>query len=71
MSQLALGGANANMQAQHSANQLTGNLYDTLLSNIGGAQGSDGGSASGLLGAFGNGFDWLTDLLGGNKDGDS
>ncbi len=71
MTQLALGGANANMQAQHSANQLTGNLYDTLLSNIGGAQGSDGGSASGLLGAFGNGFDWLTKLLGGQQDGES
>lgn len=64
MSQLALGGTNANMQAQHSANQLTGNLYDTLLSNIGGAQGSDGGSSSGLLGAFGSGFEWLGSLFG-------
>jgi hypothetical protein len=70
MSQLALGGANANMQAQHSANQLTGNLYDTLLSNIGGAQGSDGGSASGLLGGIGNGLDWITKLLGGITDGE-
>jgi hypothetical protein len=70
MSQLALGGTNANMQAQHSANQLTGNLYDTLLSNIGGAQGSDGGSASGLLGGIGNGLDWLTKFLGGITDGE-
>ena len=64
MTQLALGGTNANMQAQHSANQLTGNIYDTLLSNIGGAQGSDGGSSSGLLGAFGSGFEWLGSLFG-------
>ena len=64
MAQLALGGTNANMQAQHSANQLTGNIYDTILSNIGGAQGSDGGSASGLLGGIGGGLDWLAKALG-------
>jgi len=64
MAQLALGGTNANMQAQHSANQLTGNIYDTILSNIGGAQGSDGGSASGLLGGLGGGLDWLAEALG-------
>jgi len=64
MAQLALGGTNANMQAQHSANQLTGNIYDTIFSNIGGAQGSDGGSASGLLGGIGGGLDWLAKALG-------
>ena len=50
MAQLGLGGANANINAMHSANQLTGNLYNALLSNLGGAQGSDGTAASGLGG---------------------
>ena len=50
IAQLGLGGANANINAMHSANQLTGNLYNALLSNLGGAQGSDGTAASGLGG---------------------
>ena len=53
MAQLGLGGANANINAQHSANQLTGNLYNALLSNLGGTQGSNGSAGSGLLGAIG------------------
>ena len=54
MAQLGLGGANANINAQHSANQLTGNLYNALLSNIGGVQGSDGTAGSGLMGILGD-----------------
>ena len=50
IAQLGLGGANANINAQHSANQLTGNLYNALLSNLGGTQGSDGSAGSGLGG---------------------
>jgi len=56
MAQLGLGGANANINAQHSANQLTGNLYNALLSNLGGVQDADGGAGSGLLGAIGGGL---------------
>ena len=75
MAQLGLGGANANINAMHSANQLTGNLYNALLSNIGGAQGSNNSSASGLSalgglvsqvgGAVANlpgPFKWLSDI---------
>ena len=56
MAQLGLGGANANINAMHSANQLTGNLYNALLSNMGGVQGSDGSAGSGILGAIGGGL---------------
>ena len=66
IAQLGLGGANANINAMHSANQLTGNLYNALLSNLGGTQGSNGSAGSGLLGGIGGalfGEDSLTDLL--------
>ena len=66
LAQLGLGGANANVNAMHSANQLTGNLYNALLSNLGGTQGSNGSAGSGLLGGIGGalfGEDSLTDLL--------
>ena len=56
MAQLGLGGANANINAMHSANQLTGNLYNALLSNMGGVQGTDGSAGSGILGAIGGGL---------------
>lgn len=74
MAQLGLGGANANVNAMHSANQLTGNLYNALLGNIGGAQGSNGSAASGLSALGGMisqvggaisgipGFGWLSDI---------
>ena len=52
IAQLGLGGANANINAMHSANQLTGNLYNALLSNLGGTQGADGSAGSGLGGLF-------------------
>ena len=63
LAQLLLGGTNANINAQHSANELTSGLYNALLSNTGGSQGSDGSSGSGLMGLIGSGLDagigWL------------
>jgi hypothetical protein len=56
---------NANMNAQHSANELTGSLYNSMLGNLGGTSGSDGSSGSGLLGAIGGGIDAITGLFGG------
>jgi hypothetical protein len=66
MAQLGLGGANANINAMHSANQLTGNLYNALLSNIGGVQGENGSAGSGLLGAVGGAIGGIQDLFGPN-----
>jgi hypothetical protein len=57
LAQLLLGGTNANINAQHSANELTSGLYNALLSNMGGTQGSDGSSGSGLMGLIGSGLD--------------
>ena len=64
MAQLGLGGANANINAMHSANQLTGNLYNALLSNIGGVQGENGSAGSGLLGAVGGAIGSVQDFFG-------
>ena len=64
MAQLGLGGANANINAQHSANQLTGNLYNALLANIGGTQGSDGSAGSGLMGLIGGGIEGIGKYFG-------
>ena len=66
LAQLGLGGVDANVNAMHSANQLTGNLYGALLNNLGGVQGTDGSAGSGLLGAIGGG---LTDILDFIKNG--
>ncbi len=48
LAQLGISGAVNNVNATHSANQLTGNLYNALLSNLGGTQGSNGSAGSGL-----------------------
>ena len=64
IAQLGLGGANANINAMHSANQLTGNLYNALLSNLGGTQGSNGSAGSGLLGAIGGAVQGVQSLFG-------
>ena len=64
MAQLGLGGANANINAMHSANQLTGNLYNALLSNLGGVQDENGGAGSGILRAIGGGLFGKDGLLG-------
>ena len=63
MAQLGLGGANANINAMHSGNQLTGNLYNALLSNMGGVQDAEGGAGSGLLGAIGGGLGAFGDIF--------
>jgi len=49
LTQLGLGGAQTNVNAQNVAAQLQGNLYDSLLDNIGGNSTAEGG-ASGLVG---------------------
>jgi hypothetical protein len=64
LAQLALGGVDANVNAMHSANQLTGNLYNALLSNLGGTQGSNGSAGSGLLGAVGGAISGVQSLFG-------
>ena len=48
--QLALGGANSNMQAQKASSELLGNLYGALLNNAGGQQNADGSGTSGFFG---------------------
>jgi hypothetical protein len=63
LAQMLLGGTNANMNAQHSANELTGSLYNSMLGNLGGTQGADGSSGSGLMGAIGGGIDAVTGLF--------
>lgn len=64
LAQLGLGGANVNVNATHSANQLTGNLYNALLSNLGGTQGSNGSAGSGLLGAIGGAINGVQSIFG-------
>ena len=64
LAQMLLGGVNANINANHSANELTGSLYNSLLGNIGGTQGQDGSSGSGLMGAIGGGIDSILGLFG-------
>ena len=49
LTQLGLGGAQTNVNAQNVAAQLKGNLYDSILDNIGGSSTSEGGM-SGLVG---------------------
>ena len=39
-----------------------GNLYDSILDNLGGTSGVDG-SSSGLLGGLGNAVDWIGSLF--------
>lgn len=52
LSQLLLGGVNANMNAQKVSSELQGNLYDSILDNLGGQSNQDG-SSSGLSGIGG------------------
>jgi hypothetical protein len=63
LAQMGLGGVDANVNAMHSANQLTGNLYGALLNNLGGTQGADGSAGSGLLGAIGGGLSDILDFI--------
>jgi hypothetical protein len=66
MSQMLLGGSNANVNAQKVSSELTGNLYDSILDNLGGAQGEDGSAMNGiggLLSSLGGGLDSIVDLF--------
>ena len=55
LGQLLLGGTNANINAQKVSSELMGNLYDSMLDNLGGSQGEDGSSSGigGMLGSLG------------------
>ena len=60
LAQLGLGGVNANINAQKVSSELMGNLYNSVLSNLGGQSGSDGSGMSGiggLLSSLGGGLD--------------
>ena len=67
LAQMLLGGSNANINAQKVSSELQGNLYDSILDNLGGAGGTDGSSVSGLgglLSSLGGGMDGLMGLFG-------
>ena len=49
LTQLGLGGAQTNINAQNVAAQLKGNLYDSILDNLGGSS-TSGGGMSGIVG---------------------
>lgn len=66
LAQLGLGGVNANINAQKVSSELMGNLYNSVLSNLGGTGGTDGSSQSGLgglLSSLGGGLDSIVDLF--------
>ena len=50
LNDMLVGGMSTNVNSQKVASDLRANLYSALLSNLGGAQGSDGSSSSGLGG---------------------
>lgn len=62
LAQLLLGGTNANINAQKVSSELTGNLYDSILDNLGGTSTKDGSSSG--LGGIGGIFDSIGGLLG-------
>jgi hypothetical protein len=53
LGQMLIGGTNANINAQKVSSELMGNLYDSMLDNLGGTS-EDGKSTSGLGGLFGS-----------------
>ena len=62
LNDMMLGGMGNNINAQKVSAELRGNLYNSLLSNLGGATGSDGSSTSGLggvLSSISGGLEWL------------
>ena len=63
LAQLGLGGSTANLNAQQIGSQMTGNLYNALLSNAGGATSEDG-SVSGIGGLLSGGMSLLDSLFG-------
>ena len=52
LSQLGLGGAEVEVNADNVRAQLLGNLYDSLLDNIGGTTNPDGSTTEGLIGTI-------------------
>ena len=62
LAQLLLGGTNANINAQKVSSELTGNLYDSILDNLGGSSTAEG-SSSGLGGMLSSAGDWLGSLF--------
>ncbi len=61
LAQLLLGGTNANINAQKVSSELTGNLYDSILDNLGGQSTADGSSSG--LGGIGGMFDSIGKLF--------
>lgn len=62
LAQLLLGGTNANINAQKVSSELQGNLYDSILDNLGGAS-TEEGSSSGLFSMLGDVGGWLGGLF--------
>lgn len=60
LAQMLLGGTNANVNAQKVSSELMGNLYDSILDNLGGSSGADGTGSSGLFSVIED----VADLLG-------
>lgn len=55
LAQMLTAGTNANVNAQQVSSELTGNLYDSILDNLGGSDGAGGVSGvSGMLGSLGS-----------------
>jgi len=48
LAQMLLGGTNANVNAQKVSSELMGNLYNSLLSNMGGTTNADGSGSTGI-----------------------
>jgi hypothetical protein len=66
LNDMLLGGMSNNVNAQKVSSELRGNLYNALLSNLGGTTGNDGSSATGLgglLGGLSGGLKWLDEFL--------
>ena len=61
LAQLLLGGTNANINAQKVSSELMGNLYDSILDNLGGQSNADGSSSG--LGGIGGMFDSIGKLF--------
>jgi hypothetical protein len=54
LAQMLIVGTNANVNAQKVSSELMGNLYDSLLDNMGGQTNADGTSSSGIGSMFGD-----------------
>ncbi len=61
LAQMLLGGTNANVNAQKVSSELMGNLYDSILDNLGGSSNAEGSQSGigGMLGSLGGLFGTL------------